>query len=155
MCTRIYPQIYFRQLQQTTTIMNTPSASSGVSTPKIKYRVVRSKGREILPLEIYHNVSLRAPLRRPESVSDGKPVKQATNPPENPPETRRLCFYGMHEYARKCIARKFTPFSRGKSCFRRSSYPKTVNGDAIYCVAVKRCRCSRKVGIPHNSSGLA
>jgi hypothetical protein len=27
----------------------------------------------------------------------------------------------MHEYARKCIARKFTPFSQGKSCFRRSS----------------------------------
>ncbi|MGK1846466.1 hypothetical protein ACR91C_26475, partial [Klebsiella pneumoniae] len=24
-------------------------------------------------------------------------------PPENPPETRRLCFYGMHEYARKHI----------------------------------------------------
>jgi hypothetical protein len=42
----------------------------------------------------------------------------------------------MHEYARKCIARKFTPFSQGKSCFRRSSDPKTVNGDAIYCVAV-------------------
>ncbi|WP_235029012.1 hypothetical protein, partial [Mycoplasmoides pneumoniae] len=46
--------------------------------------------------------------------------KTGNKPPENPPETRRLCFYGMHEYARKCIARKFTPFSRGKSCFRRS-----------------------------------
>ncbi|HBY5788186.1 TPA: hypothetical protein MIY97_26940 [Klebsiella pneumoniae] len=55
----------------------------------------------------------------------------------------------MHEYARKCIARKFTPFSQGKSCFRRSSYPKTVNGDAIYCVAVKRCRRSRKTGFQH------
>ncbi|WP_205317730.1 hypothetical protein, partial [Klebsiella variicola] len=52
--------------------------------------------------------------------------KTGNKPPENPPETRRLCFYGMHEYARKCIARKFTPFSQGKSCFRRSSYPKTV-----------------------------
>ncbi|PCR36726.1 hypothetical protein CQA81_30300, partial [Klebsiella pneumoniae] len=31
-------------------------------------------------------------------------------------------------------------------CFRRSSHPKTVNGDAIYCVAVKRCRRSRKTG---------
>ncbi len=62
--------------------MNNPSASSGVSTPKIKYRVVRSKGREILPLEIYHNVSLRAPLKRPQGVSDGKPVKQATNHPK-------------------------------------------------------------------------
>ena len=62
--------------------MNTPSASSGVSTPKIKYRVVRSKGREILPLEIYHNVSLYAPLKRPQGVSDGKPVKQATNHPK-------------------------------------------------------------------------
>lgn len=72
--------------------------------------------------------------------------KTSNKPPENPPETRRLCFYGMHEYARKCIARKFTPFSQGKSCFRRSSYPKTVNGDAIYCVAVKRCRRSRKTG---------
>ncbi len=62
--------------------MNNPSASSGVSTPKIKYRVVRSKGREILPLEIYHNVSLYAPLKRPQGVSDGKPVKQATTPPK-------------------------------------------------------------------------
>ena len=70
-------------------------------------------------------------------------------PPENPPETRSCCFYVMHEYASKCIARKFTPFSRGKSCFRRSSHPKTVNGDAIYCVAVKRCRRSRKTGFQH------
>ncbi|OWR40452.1 hypothetical protein BSQ42_00725, partial [Escherichia coli] len=31
---------------------------------------------------IYHNVALRAPLRRPERVSDGKPVKQATNHPK-------------------------------------------------------------------------
>lgn len=62
--------------------MNTPSASSGVSTPKIKYRVVRSKGRGILPLEIYHNVSLYAPLKRPQGVSEGKPVKQATNHPK-------------------------------------------------------------------------
>ncbi|MGK3472564.1 hypothetical protein ACSLOS_32155, partial [Klebsiella pneumoniae] len=46
---------------------------------------------------------------------------EPSSPPENPPETRRLRFYGMHEYARKCIARKFTPFSQGKSCFRRSS----------------------------------
>ncbi|MBX4732276.1 hypothetical protein C0Q74_28050, partial [Klebsiella pneumoniae] len=75
--------------------------------------------------------------------------KTGNKPSENPPETRRLCFYGMHEYARKCIARKFTPFSRGKSCFRRSSHPKTVNGDAIYCVAVKRCRRSRKTGFQH------
>ena len=75
--------------------------------------------------------------------------KTGNKPPENPPETRRLCFYGMHEYARKCIARKFTPFSQGKSCFRRSSHPKTVNGDAIYCVAVKRCRRSRKNGFQH------
>ncbi|HBX3405585.1 TPA: hypothetical protein MIR57_27605 [Klebsiella pneumoniae] len=55
----------------------------------------------------------------------------------------------MHEYARKCIARKFTPFSQGKSCFRRSSPPKTVNGDAIYCVAVRRCRRSRKTRFQH------
>jgi hypothetical protein len=55
----------------------------------------------------------------------------------------------MHEYAHKCIARKLTPFSQGKSCFRRSSHPKTVNGDAIYCVAVKRCRRSRKTGFQH------
>ena len=75
--------------------------------------------------------------------------KTGNKPPENPPETRRLCFYGMHEYARKCIARKFTPFSQGKSCFRRSSDPKTVNGDAIYCVAVRRCRRSRKTGFQH------
>ncbi|MDZ1384890.1 hypothetical protein M2X64_29245, partial [Klebsiella pneumoniae] len=75
--------------------------------------------------------------------------KTGNKPPENPPETRRLCFYGMHEYARKCIARKFTLFSQGKSCFRRSSHPKTVNGDAIYCVAVKRCRRSRKTGFQH------
>ncbi|MGS3323199.1 hypothetical protein ACB301_28655, partial [Klebsiella pneumoniae] len=75
--------------------------------------------------------------------------KTGNKPPENPPETRRLCFYGMHEYAHKCIARKLTPFSQGKSCFRRSSHPKTVNGDAIYCVAVKRCRRSRKTGFQH------
>ncbi|WP_214294675.1 hypothetical protein, partial [Escherichia coli] len=35
-----------------------------------------------LPDTIYHNVALRAPLRRPEGVSDGKPVKQATNHPK-------------------------------------------------------------------------
>ena len=43
--------------------------------------------------------------------------KTGNKPPENPPETRWLCFYDMHEYARKCIARKFTPCSQGKSCF--------------------------------------
>ncbi|UNS83566.1 conjugative relaxase (plasmid) [Klebsiella pneumoniae] len=32
---------------------------------------------------------------------------------------------------------------------KRSSHPKTVNGDAIYCVAVKRCRRSRKTGFQH------
>ncbi|HBP6699566.1 TPA: hypothetical protein L6A92_34405, partial [Pseudomonas aeruginosa] len=40
-------------------------------------------------------------------------------------------------------------FSQGKSCFRRSSHPKTVNGDAIYCVAVRRCRHSRKNHFQH------
>ncbi|MFX3280419.1 hypothetical protein V6071_26755, partial [Klebsiella pneumoniae] len=79
-----------------------------------------------------------------------KTGKTGNKPPENPPETRRRYFYGMHTYARKCIARKFTPFSQGKSCFRRSSHPKTVNGDAIYCVAVKRCRRSRKTGFQHD-----
>ncbi|EBV7146559.1 hypothetical protein ZN72_23640 [Salmonella enterica subsp. enterica serovar Ohio] len=61
----------------------------------------------------------------------------------------------MHEYARKCIVRKFTPFSRDKSCFRRSSHPKTVNGDAIYCVAVRRCRRSRKKRFQHVQEGGA
>ncbi|HBX2647404.1 TPA: hypothetical protein MHU12_23765 [Klebsiella pneumoniae] len=62
----------------------------------------------------------------------------------------------MHEYARKCIAQNFTPFSQGKSCFPCSSYPKTVNGDAIYCVAVKRCRRSRKTRFQHvQESGSA
>ncbi|NBZ48406.1 hypothetical protein GFC04_26050 [Klebsiella quasipneumoniae] len=31
---------------------------------------------------IYHNVFLRAPRKRPQGVSDGKPVKQATTPPK-------------------------------------------------------------------------
>ncbi|HBX8210718.1 TPA: hypothetical protein MIH58_24055 [Klebsiella pneumoniae] len=31
---------------------------------------------------IYHNVFLRAPRKRPQGVSDGKPVKQATNHPK-------------------------------------------------------------------------
>lgn len=87
---------------------------------------------------IYHNICCVHRLRGSQGVSDGKPVKQGNKPPENPPETRRLCFYGMHEYARKCIAQNFTPCSQWKSCFRRSSHPKTVNGDAIYCVTVKR-----------------
>ncbi|RNS53012.1 hypothetical protein B9019_029295 [Klebsiella pneumoniae] len=34
------------------------------------------------PAEIYHNVFLRAPRKRPQGVSDGKPVKQATNHPK-------------------------------------------------------------------------
>ena len=63
--------------------MNTPSASSGVSTPKIKYRVVRSKGREILPLEIYHNVSLRAPLKRAERDSAANTAKRDVFPGVN------------------------------------------------------------------------
>ena len=75
--------------------------------------------------------------------------KTGNKPPENPPETRRLCFYGMHEYARKCVAQNFTPCSQWKSCFRRSSHPKTVNGNAIYCVAVRRCRHSRKNHFQH------
>ena len=75
--------------------------------------------------------------------------KMGNKPPENPPETRSCCFYVMHEYASKCIARKFSSFSQGDVCFRRSSPPKTVNGDAIYCVPVKRCRRSRKTGFQH------
>ena len=31
---------------------------------------------------IYHNPFLRAPRKRPQGVSDGKPVKQATNHPK-------------------------------------------------------------------------
>ncbi len=31
---------------------------------------------------IYHNVFLYAPQKRPQGVSDGKPVKQATNHPK-------------------------------------------------------------------------
>ncbi|EDU2839151.1 hypothetical protein CHK68_004564, partial [Salmonella enterica subsp. enterica serovar Chester] len=34
-----------------------------------------------------------------------------------------------------------------------SSHPKTVNGDAIYCVAVKRCRRSRKTRCQHVQEG--
>ncbi|MFV9657952.1 hypothetical protein ACNVD5_00515, partial [Klebsiella pneumoniae] len=82
--------------------------------------------------------------------------KTGNKPPENPPETRRGCFNGMHEYAHKCIAQEFMPFSQGKSCFRRFSDPKTVNGDAIYCVAVRRCRRSRKTRFQHvQASGSA
>ena len=93
---------------------------------------------------IYHNPLIVRTAKTASGRFRRETGKTGNKPPENPPETRRLCFYGMHEYARKCIARKFTPFSRGKSCFRCSSYPKTVNGDAIYCVAVRRCRHSRK-----------
>ncbi|KAF3367077.1 hypothetical protein BXA48_16395, partial [Enterococcus faecium] len=32
---------------------------------------------------IYHNASLRAPLRRAQGVSGGYGIKQATTPPEN------------------------------------------------------------------------
>ncbi|EBY3294484.1 hypothetical protein D3F13_24210 [Salmonella enterica subsp. enterica serovar Emek] len=36
-----------------------------------------------LPIaRIYHNPFLRAPRKRPQGVSDGKPVKQATNHPK-------------------------------------------------------------------------
>ena len=87
---------------------------------------------------IYHNICCVHRLRGPQGVSDGKPVKQATNHPKTRQKRAGSVFYGMHEYARKCIAQNFTPFSQGKSCFRRSSHPKTVNGDAIYCVAVRR-----------------
>ncbi len=58
--------------------------------------------------------------------------KQATKPPENPPETRQALFYGMHEYARKVHSAKIHAIQPGV-LFPRSSYPKTVNGDAIYC----------------------
>ncbi|HBR0999979.1 TPA: hypothetical protein L9K57_005279 [Klebsiella pneumoniae] len=98
---------------------------------------------------IYHNPLIVRTAKTASGRFRRETGKTGNKPPENPPETRRLCFYGMHEYARKCISRKFTPFSQGKSCFRRSSYPKTVNGDAIYCVAVKRCRRSRKTGFQH------
>ena len=98
---------------------------------------------------IYHNPLIVRTAKTASGRFRRETGKTGNKPPENPPETRRLCFYGMHEYARKCIVRKFTPFSQGKSCFQRSSHPKTVNGDAIYCVAVKRCRRSRKTGFQH------
>ncbi|WP_446924469.1 hypothetical protein, partial [Klebsiella pneumoniae] len=34
------------------------------------------------PADIYHNIRCLHRLRRPQSVSDGKPVKQATNHPK-------------------------------------------------------------------------
>ncbi len=55
-------------------------------------------------------------LRGPQGVSDGKPAKQVTNP-RKPARNAQALFYSMHECAHKCIARKFTPFSRGKSLF--------------------------------------
>lgn len=56
---------------------------------------------------IYHNVFLRAPRKRPQGVSGRKPVKQATTPPENPPETRLIYFTHMHGYAHHRIAGDF------------------------------------------------
>ena len=41
---------------------------------------------------IYHNICCVHRLRGSQGDSDGKPVKQGNKPPENPPETRRLCF---------------------------------------------------------------
>ncbi|MFS7587398.1 hypothetical protein ACJ8A3_29320, partial [Klebsiella pneumoniae] len=52
---------------------------------------------------IYHNASLRAPLRRAQGVSGGYGIKQATTPGKLP-ETRPINFILMHAYARNCMA---------------------------------------------------
>ncbi len=66
--------------------------------------------------------------------------KTGNKPPENPPESlRRLCFtacMSMHAVQRENSRHSAVVSPR----FRRSSYPKTVNGDAIYCVAVEALR---------------
>ncbi len=89
-----------------------------------------------------------APLKRPQGVSDGKPAKQATNHPKTRQKRAGSVFtacMSMHAVH----SAKIHAIQPGKSCFRRSFHPKTVNGDAIYCVAVKRCRRSRKTGFQH------
>ncbi len=101
---------------------------------------------------IYHNIRYQHRLRGPsgEAFLTGNRQNEATNHPKTRQKRAGSVFTAcMSDGAHKCIARKVTPFSRGKSCFRRSSHPKTVNGDAIYCVAVKRYRRSRKTGFQH------
>jgi hypothetical protein len=58
-------------------------------------------------------------------------------------------FTGMNCYAPDWLEVDFILNSRQTTQNPHQTRLKTVNGDAIYCVAVKRCRRSRKTGFQH------
>ncbi len=65
---------------------------------------------------IYHNIHYRLPPEKALRAFLTETGKTDDKPHRSPPETRRLCFYGVHGGMRtNCIARKFTPFSLGES----------------------------------------
>ncbi len=90
---------------------------------------------------IYHNIRYQHRLKGPQGVSDRKPAMSRQQTTRKPARNAQALFLRHAWVCALCIARGNSRHSAGvKSCFRRSSHPKTVNGDAIYCVAVKRCR---------------
>jgi len=89
---------------------------------------------------IYHNVSLRAPLKPAQGVSDGSTVKQATNTPGKPPETHRIYFNGMHYYAARCMTLIYPPDTSQSPCFSHFT-------TAPACISVREfCACTKPGG---------
>ncbi len=101
---------------------------------------------------IYHNIRYQHRLRGPpQGVSDGKPAKQATNHPENPPETHQALFFTACMSMRAGV--------HGGEVLRHSAGVSPVpaffpseNGERgrNLCVAVKRCLLATgKPGFQH------
>ena len=94
-------------------------------------------------LNIYHNIRCVHRLKRAQRVFAPSATKSKSYPLKTP-QNRADEFYGYELLCTRLAGGRFHPEFTPDNSKPAPNRLKTVNGDAIYCVAVKRCRRSRK-----------
>ena len=87
-------------------------------------------------------------LKRAQRVFAPSATKSKSYPLKTP-QNRADEFYGYEVLCTRLAGGRFHPEFTPDNSKPAPNRLKTVNGDAIYCVAVKRCRRSRKTGFQH------
>ena len=103
-------------------------------------------------LNIYHNIRCPHRLRALQRVSEASGLKHT--PFCDHIEKKPLMILArLHGYARTYLAGILAAKIRWTPWKPPRTTPITVNGCAIYCVAVRRCRRSRKTRFQHVQEG--
>ena len=100
------------------------------------------------PAEIYHNIRCVHRLKRAQRVFAPSATKSKSYPLKTP-QNRADEFYGYELLCTRLAGGRFHPEFTPDNSKPAPNRLKTVNGDAIYCVAVRRCRHSRKNHFQH------